>query len=269
MCKKLIVLGLVAVAGLWMLKKTNFTSYASTLWCNGAAHIHSQVPRDFEIDRVRHQISRLDDDVRNLLSPIAEKMANIKKLDRDVQTARANLKERRANLLALTQAVEAGDPATVVAGEEFTLGQAKSKLAREFATFKRGEAHLQSQEQLLDAQRKNLSVTHEQLSKMMEQKREFEVRLAQLEVQEEHLKLQRITTPIRVDENRIADIKATLDAIEQGQEVDRAKLDLLQQYAGKLTPRTPGNQPAPDVAAIRSYLEGIPTAPANVTASDK
>lgn len=269
MIKKLIVVGLIVVAGVWVFKKTNITSYASTLWSNGAACLKNQVPREFEIDRVRNQISQLDGDVRNLLGPIAEKMAQIKKLDRDIQTARANLKEQRENLLALTQAVESGDKFVVVGGEELKLAHAKTRLEREFTIFKRGEQHLNSQEQLLDAHRKNLSVTHEQLSKMMEQKREFEIRLAQLEVQEEHLKLQRITTPITIDESRIADIKATLDAIEQGQEVDAAKVQLLQQYNGKLSTRPTGTLAATDVAAIRAYLEGQATVSTRSTANSR
>jgi len=257
MIKKLLVLGLIVVAGVWVFKKTNVTSYASTLWSNGVSCISSQVPREFEIDRVRREISRLDGDIRNHLGPIAEKMAQIKKLDRDIQSARVNLKEQREHLLALTKSVDTGEQLIVADGEELTLEQGKNRLAREFGIFKRGETHLKSQERLLEAQRKNLGSTHEQLSKMMEQKREFEIRLAQLEAQEAELKLARITTPLRVDDSRFADIRRTLDSIEQGQEVDQAELQLLQQYGSKLTPRlNSSSQTAPDVAAIRSYLEG-------------
>src|SRR5215510_8524409 len=82
--KKLVVVGLLVLGGLFVLKKTNLCSYATTLWSNGRAALKKQIPRQFEIDRVRNEIERLDADVRALLTPIAEKQALIQRLERDI-----------------------------------------------------------------------------------------------------------------------------------------------------------------------------------------
>jgi len=251
---KLALVGLVVVGGLTMLKSS---SYVCTVWNNARKAVARQVPRELEIDRARLEISKLDGDVRNLLGPIAEKIALVKKLDKDVANAQENIKAQREALVALTREVETGEAVVTVKGEEFTMKQAKAKLARDFASLKRGETALKSQEKLLTAHRQNLTNTKDQLNVMLDQKREFEVRLAQLEATEAELNLAKSVTPLRVDDTRLSGIKAALDAIEQGQEVDNARLDLEKQWAPRLqNGQAPvGNQPATvDVNEVKSYL---------------
>ena len=95
MCKKLAVGVVIALACLWVAKKTNVTSYASTLIAKGQATVRGQIPRDLELARVQHEIQQLDRDYQGLLGPIAEKMASIKKLEREITTARANHQDLR------------------------------------------------------------------------------------------------------------------------------------------------------------------------------
>jgi len=227
------------------------------LIASGKEQIRGQIPRDLELARVQHEIQQLDRDYQGLLGPIAEKMASIKKLEREINTARANQQDKRDELLALTRAIDAKETVITCGGSTYNLDQAKVKLAREFTTFKKQEAHLTSKEKLLDAELKNLAATREQLDKLISQKREFEIRAAQLEAEEATLKVARIQTPLQTDEGRVADIKRTLDRIEMGQSVEQNQHVLQQQYGSKIgdaQPVVPTG--AVDTGEIRDYLQG-------------
>jgi chromosome segregation ATPase len=252
--KKLLVIGLLVVGGLWVCKKTNLCSYASTLWAKGTRAVKGQVPRQFELDRIRNEIDKLDADVRALLGPIAEKQAANKRLERDIDVAKANREKMRAELLSLTRQVDAGTQEIRLDDGNYTLDEARARLAHDFTRFKTLDASLKSREALLAAQKQNVRLAHQQLAKIAEQKRLFEVRLAQLEANEEFLSLQQIATPLRVDQGRVADIKNTLDAVEQSQDVEKEKRVLEGQYN---TPRngTPrSGAPTVNTQEIRDFL---------------
>src|SRR5947209_14743554 len=105
--KKILVIGVLVLGGLWVCKKTNLCSYASTLWAKGQRAVKGQVPRQFELDRIRHEVEKLDSHVRAMLGPVAEKQASLKRLERQVKDARANRDKMRDDLLSLTKKVEA------------------------------------------------------------------------------------------------------------------------------------------------------------------
>jgi hypothetical protein len=258
MFKKLAIGAVIGLACLWVAKKTNVTSYAATAWSLGKQHVHGQIPRDLELARAQHEIQQLDRDYCNLLGPIAEKMAGVKQLEREINTAKANQEQKREELLAMTRAVEANLTPISYQGCTYSTSQARVKLAREFATFKKLEIHLASKEKLLDAEVKNLAATREQLDKLIGQKREFEIRLAQLEAEEAILKVVKIRSPLVTDESRVADIKNTLDRIEHGQQVDQNKHVLQQQYGSKIGDAQPVEPvAAADLSEIRNYLQGV------------
>jgi chromosome segregation ATPase len=256
--KKILVIGVLVLGGLWACKKTNLCSYASTLWTNGQRAVKGQVPRQFELDRIRNEIEKLDSDVRAMLGPIAEKQAALKRLKREVETARANRDKMREDLLSLTKQVEAGTETITWNDHNYTLDQAKSRLAREFALFKALNTSLKTREQLLAAQQQSLQLAHEQLRRITEQKGHFEARLAQLDATEEYLGLQQVSSPLRFDEGRVADIKNTLDSIEQGQEVEKEKRILEGQFGSRPSTATEPCCPNVNTQEIRTFL-GVPT----------
>jgi len=266
--KKILVVGLLVVGGLWACKKTNLCSYASTLWSKGQRAVKNQVPRQFELDRIHNEVEKLDNDVRAMLGPIAEKQAAVKRLQREVENARASRDKMREGLLSLTKQVEAGTERISWNDQEYTLDQAKSRLAREFVLFKALTTSLKTREQLLAAQQQSLQLSHEQLRRIAEQKGHFEARLAQLQATEEFLNLQQVSSPLRVDEGRVADIKNTLDSIEQGQEVEKEKRTLEGQFGSRPSGAAQPSCPNVNTQEIRTFL-GIPTATQPKVASNE
>lgn len=259
------LIGTVVIVGVcfWAAKKVQLFSYAGALWSHTRQELKSAVPTKFEIERARHEIANLDGDVNGMIRPIAQYMAAINRLKKDIAQSEAKLEEHKADLLTMTRDLEGNPSSLVYAGVSYTPERVRTKLQRDFESFKRLEARLQSQQKLLDAKESSLRATQEQLAKVIAKKREYEVRLAQLEADEEVLRIAKTGTKLNIDDGRATLIQSALDDIEQRQNVQRAEVELA---TGSITgDNILVNQralPKLDLTVIRDYLEGKTTSAA-------
>jgi chromosome segregation ATPase len=247
---------LIIGAGFFLLKKTSVFSYASLLWTQAKNHVHKQVPTRFEIERARHEIAQLDGDIQGMIRPIAEYKAAIARLKKDIQSAQARLDEQKSILLTMTKDLEGNPTMVMYDGDAYPADRVRVKLQRDFDSFKRLEANLHSQRKLLEAKEISLKATQEQLAKVMAKKREYEVRLAQLEADEETLQIARIGTSVQIDDSRATQIEAALTEIERRQDVHRAEIELRSgTFANDPIPVGRPAHKTTDPVAIRQYLE--------------
>jgi hypothetical protein len=269
MTKKLVVGGLILVACLWVAKKTHFCSYASTIIASGKDRFRQEIPRSLEIARVKNEIQRLDRDYQDLLGPIAEKKVEVRRLENEVNTTKARASERREALLALTNAIDSKEKFINYENSQYSLDQARVRLAKDYASFKKMEVNLATKEKLLEAQRQNLAATIDQLTKLVDQKREFEIAVAQIEADEAVLGAQSLVIPLKTDEGRVADINNTLKDLKQAQEREQEERLLQQQFGSKIGDAPQSVVPVGDLNAIRDHLEGRVATPATKVAQGK
>jgi chromosome segregation ATPase len=253
MWKKLVVVGLLVSAGVVAARSS---SYVGTWVQNLRRQVTGQVPRSFEIDRVRYQISKLDDEIKAKFGPIAEKMAEAEDLSAQVKAGRASLDRQTKQLKALTEQVEAKTDYVVLDTTRLTLSQAKAKMARDFQFFKRTKSSLEQKEKRLNALEQTIAKSKERLDRLHSQKVEFERQLAELELREQELAMEKEATPTRCKDGLVADIQSTLDGIQRSQSVDRAKLDLAREFDGKVTPADINAVPQVTVEEVRRGLDG-------------
>ena len=161
-----------------------------------------------------------------MIRPIAEHMAAITKLKKDIQATQADIDRERETLLKMTEDLE-GNPKEIEYGGKLYPAEKISRSCSATSTsFKRLEAKLQSQKKLLEAKESSLQSAQDQLAKVSAKKREYEVRLAQLEADEEALQSARMGTPFKLDDSRASQIETALADIEQRQNVQRAEIEL-------------------------------------------
>jgi chromosome segregation ATPase len=252
-----------AAAGLWVAAKTtNLGSYAGTLWAQVRSEGKRQISTKFEIQRARHEIAQLDKDISGMIRPIAEYKAALQQLDKDIRQGQSNLSDRREALLLLTQDLESKPAFVTVAGRQIPAAKAKTALERDFEGFQRLERHVESLRKLQEAKQNSLEAAQEQLAKLIAKKREFEVRVAQLETDEETLQIAGMGNKMAVDDNRVSAIEAALADIEQRQNVRRhehelASGDLISDVLAPPT-RAPARRSTTDLAAMKAYLENTP-----------
>jgi hypothetical protein len=229
--KKLAIWGLVIFGCFFLLRKTNLCSYVSTAWSKVRNTAKNQVPIEFEIERVRHEIAKLDDDVRNQIGPVAEEMANIKALHERVHLTRKNLTKDKEAILAMTRELDSGVQLIVLGDEEYSADEVRAKLDHDFAAYRHCKAELESQEKVLVAKEKSLKTVREQLASMRTLKRDLEVQLAQLEADLKNVRLAQTRDKFQLDDSRLSDIKTSLADIQHRLDVERSRTELTGQFA--------------------------------------
>jgi chromosome segregation ATPase len=254
--KKYLIIGLVSAVALTVIaKKTNLFSYASTLYTSVQKDAQDQIPTKFELERIRNEIANLDGDVSNMIRPIAEYKAEIQRLRKDITKNEGDIEEKKKGLLAVVEKLEGCDKNFVRIGTKtHPVERVKQQVQRESDSIKLNEKNLKTQQQVLEAKETALKATQEQLAKVVSKKREYEVRLAQLEALDQSLQIARIGTTIKIDASRATQIEEALKNLEKRLAADAAEVDL----------RTnPGDinlferEPEPlDLTTLRNYLQG-------------
>lgn len=258
--KKVLWAFLIVGLGVFLAKKTSFISYAGTLWSQVKTETKEHIPTRFEIQRARHELAQLDDDIAGMIRPIAEYKAAVALLQKDIARTQTALVEQKPSLLTMAKDLEGNPSVVLYNGEEFKADRVRQKLQRDFDSYQRMEKNLHSQQKLLEAKETSLKAAQEQLGKVIAKKREFELRLAQLEADEETLQIARIGSKLQLDDSRATQIEAALSDIEQRHTVQRTEIELkTQTFANDLIPVGPRHRASGvDAAAIRQYLETNP-----------
>src|SRR5687767_11897981 len=101
--KKLFFTFLIIGVCFYFAKKSSLLSYASTFLAQVKTETKNAVPTRFEMDRVRHEIANLDEDINGMIRPIAEYKATITRLRKDISQAEKNLEEHKGVLLSMTK----------------------------------------------------------------------------------------------------------------------------------------------------------------------
>src|SRR4051812_44335154 len=106
-CKKLVVLGLGA-AGAMALTNAVWSGSVSTMWHKAKSSIERNISPEFELDRIRNQISRLTPDMNKNIETIAEATVEVGSLQRKIELVKGELDKRQVEILALTEKIESG-----------------------------------------------------------------------------------------------------------------------------------------------------------------
>jgi peptidoglycan hydrolase CwlO-like protein len=254
--KKLLILGLLgAVALVAVGKTTSAWSYLSTAVCQVGAEAKNQVPTKFELERIRNEIAGLDGDITQMVRPIAEYKSVIEKMRKDIARSQTNIDKQKKTLLEVVTELQENPKQITINDKTYTPEQIRRQVTRDTESLKQLEKHVKVQQQVLEAKELSLKATQEQLAKVISKKREYEVRLAQLEAEEETLQIARIGSDIKIDSGRATLIEDALNAVEQRQDVERQVAVLKTGDLANIPLHDRRTTPA-DLSTIRSYLEG-------------
>ncbi len=265
--KKALIIGLIGAVALGVVaKKTNAFSYASTLFAQVEQDAKKQVPTKFEIERIRNEITSLDSDVSQMIRPIAEYKADIEKLRKDVAKTQTNIEQKKADLLAVVEKVQDKNGFVVLAGKKHSVEKVQQVIQRETDHVKVLEKNVKAQQQVLEAKEASLKATQEQLAKVVNLKRDFEVRLAQLEALDQTIQVNRIASNIKIDTSRATQIDNAMQGLERRLNADIHELDLRKGDVNNIDLFEREPEPL-DLNAITNYLRG--NEPAAKTASNK
>src|SRR5215207_194069 len=101
MVKKIVIVSLAVVAGLFLLSKTHMGSYVHTAWTKVSSSVQGSVPLEWEIERIRNEIAQLDPDMQSQISSIAKEVVAVENLQKDVADLRVTVNNKRDALVSL------------------------------------------------------------------------------------------------------------------------------------------------------------------------
>jgi peptidoglycan hydrolase CwlO-like protein len=250
--KKILFLLLLAGVAFVAVRKTHIGSYVSASVAQVSDEVKRSVPTKFELQRIRNEIARLDQDISRMSRPVAEYKTEVDWLQRDITKAETNLESRREDLLKMTRDLK-DNPNFITYGErKYSANDIRHKLQKDFNTFKRMEADLKVKQKTLESKEASLKATQDQLTKVIEKKREYELRVSQLEAENATLEVARIGSRPKFDDSRATRIEADLTEMEKRLDVEKNELSMQQNLA---TDGIQVQQRAFDLDAIAEHLQ--------------
>lgn len=225
--KKVAVAAAILIPAVTLLSYcTKVGSYSSTAWNNFTVCASKQVPVEFEVSRLKNEISRLIPDLRKNLSAVAEEIVAVENMTKELNRTRQNLATMQANCREMHQKLKTGDSQIVYKGQTFDAKVLARDLDRQIKDCKRTETEIKTREELLAARERSLDAAKEQLASMREQKEQLEVQVAQLEADLKTIRLAQTRSKFTFDDSRLGEIKQSVSDLRDRLRVEKLTLDM-------------------------------------------
>ena len=132
MCKKIGIAAVAVAVVLFLLNSTMLGSYTSTAFSKIHGSFKKQVPIEFEIDRIKHEIAQLVPDMKKNLSSVAEEMVAIDNLKEDIRVTRERLATEKVSIMTMTEDLDKGATVVNYKGRDYSATRVREKLASAF-----------------------------------------------------------------------------------------------------------------------------------------
>jgi chromosome segregation ATPase len=231
MFKKLLLVGVIAAAGVFVLKGTKFFGYAKqevAEWRNWA---DDQVPVEKKIAQMRKDVAGLDKDLEKVTTELATAIVRVRELEGQTTDLRAVVGAEHKNLQARGEAIRDKLAARPEQGETVRINavsvtDAKERLARDVKVWESRKTHLDALTQSLDHHRRIKETLEKQFDEMRQQKEFLKAEIDSIEAQYKSLQLQQIESKYQTDDSRLARIKESLRSLRHKLDVEKTKLEL-------------------------------------------
>jgi chromosome segregation ATPase len=219
-------------AGLMVLSWAGLSSYPAAAFGKFRAAVKKQVPLEFEVERLRHQVAQLVPDMKKNISSIAEMTVSVENLREEVDRSRASLEKRQDNVLTMTKELETGATTVSYRGRDLPASILKDRLSQEFTDFQIADAELKTKEKLLEAKERELLAAREQLTTLRSQKQEMELEVARIEAELKTLRVAQSKSKYCVNNTSLDKCKATLADIRNRLKVEKTATQLHDEFDG-------------------------------------
>lgn len=255
MLKKIGFLTLMVAAGLFIISQTRVGSYGGTAWKKVKDATKKQVPIEFEIERLRHEVAQLVPDVKNQLSGIAEEMVAVQNLREEIEVTKVNLNKQQESLRAMKDDLKNGIVPVSTSGRPYSANFVREKMARDLASCQRCEKEVKTKEQLLEAKERALDAARERLASIKGQKEELEIAIENLEAELKTVRLAQTRSKFEFDDSRLAHIKQSLADLKTRLQVERKTGELYGEFANDLPTAEPKAKSSDQVIHdVEAYL---------------
>jgi chromosome segregation ATPase len=229
MCKKLVLAAVAIVVGSMVVKHTSVGSLARVWWNDARQAVERQVPPETQIKRLEQEVNKIDADIKQNLSRLAQQEVETQKLDEDIASAKDSQAALKTEITALTKGLEAN---TQPVKFDTRVARNTRKLDLQVATYNRRKAELKSKESLLSMKREALEAAHARINEMFNQKEELHVTVEELKAKLAIARSNAIknNASIELDDSQVARCKELANAINDQLAVAVKEADLKARY---------------------------------------
>jgi len=266
MIKKLIVVAVVGFVAVSAVKGTKWYSYVRSEVAGWEKKLDDKITPEKEVARLRNELRLMDGDISKVVDQLARTEAEVARLEKDVKhltTLKADqLKQfnARADAYDKAKAKPATEPDAgyVVFGDvRLGLSIAHIELQKDATAVEATKRALESSENAL-ATRKRIEVTlRRQFNTLKAQKVELAREVDALEAEVEGLKLAQMESKYQTDTTRLAKFKESARNLRTKLDVEKRKLQLMQEVGDAGAPSATG----PSVADLRAKVNDAKPAP--------
>jgi hypothetical protein len=235
MFKKLFIVGLAVVGGVFILRSAHLGGYARSAWQKAQACAKEQMGLEFQLDAIRSDAAQLIPDMRKQLGDIAAETIAVQNLRKDITEMRVSLDKQKERVRVMRDDLNSDVQKVVYKGHAYSKERVREKLASELASGKRCDQELKAREALLEARERNLELENEKLVSMKSQKEQLEVQIAQLETDIKTFQLTQTKSRFQIDDSRLAHIKGALRDVRNQLDVAKKTHELVSNFEGEFT----------------------------------
>jgi len=230
MFKKIGITALVLVVGIALLGHTKAGRY---LWSwvpvaadNVASAFKAQITPEMELKRIKGEIARLQGDIDRNFSKLAEADIKLAKFKAEVENTKASLETRVTQLKVLEKDSTVGD----------------GEFAKLWDTYKIAADDLSAKEKLLQEKSALVRAAKAKYDAMKTEKARLETEVTKLETNLERVRVAQTECPIAIDDTRMSEIKAALDALDTQIQVQQRVVENNQPTENKVEVKVRGAQ---------------------------
>jgi chromosome segregation ATPase len=238
MFKKIAIASVIVVAGLVLVAKTSVGSYVHTGWKKLKAETKNQIPLEFEIERLKDEVSQLVPDMNKNFNEIAHEHVALENLKEDISRTRANLEVQKKNILIMKDDIQGKSDTQKVmyGGSAYSVERVKTKLAKDWESYKACEDSLSAKEKLYEAKETALGAAKDKLAGMRSVKEQLEVQIAQMEADLKTLRVTETRSSFKIDDSRLARIQSSVADIRNRIKVAHKAAELEGQFNNENIP---------------------------------
>ena len=220
------LLGAALAAGaLFVAFGTSAPSYVRTAFHKMRGHAHNAVPVQFEIDRAREEVRRLEGPMKDTLETFARTEVEVKWLKEEIATVKTNLDRERKGLAALRDHMAAGD-VKLTGSLNYTPQEIKSEAARKLDHCKYVAQILRDKETTLKSKQKIMEAAKQQLANLSAQKRELLTKLDSIEARLQQIEASKQKNEFTFDDSALSQAKKNVTELEKRVEVQARISDI-------------------------------------------
>lgn len=198
-------------------------SYLTTGYNMVESNVKDNIPVEFEIQRLRDLIEKVDPQIRENYAAIAKEEAQVKKLDSKIAIMENQLEKQQQAIVRLRDDLATGEKWYVYASHSYTADQVKNDLANRFTRYETQEATLTSLKQIRDARQKSLNAAIKKIEQMREAKRQLLAKVESLEAQKKLNEVAAAGSNFSFDASALGQAKELAQELETRLEVERER----------------------------------------------